>query len=247
MPPPPPSGDLYRKPGMARRRANGISSGTVPARINFSTNANTTPADGNGGRVPTPIYGHFTSTDVNMDTSEAAMSNFIHPAARFQLGRTHNILSPMMSEDGESEADWWHRRRLPSPADSPVASQQMDVDVDGHPGNADDMDDVPCPDIGAMDLLSSDRDHTQHPSDKISPLQLENNLITPAATPNSCASSSGAGDCDYTMLEHHAVGNPGSIATSSQSRKGKLVMGFRSDCDKCQKHAPGHYSHIVWS
>jgi hypothetical protein len=26
-----------------------------------------------------------------------------------------------------------------------------------------------------------------------------------------------------------------------------IAMGFRADCDKCQRRVPGHYSHIVRS
>ncbi|EFQ97762.1 hypothetical protein MGYG_00803 [Nannizzia gypsea CBS 118893] len=30
-------------------------------------------------------------------------------------------------------------------------------------------------------------------------------------------------------------------------RKATIAMGFRADCDKCQRREPGHYSHIVYS
>ncbi|ERF72402.1 hypothetical protein EPUS_06031 [Endocarpon pusillum Z07020] len=132
---PPPSVSSWRRPQMTRRRSNGISAMTQSMQMNFSTNAD--QPDANGGRIPTPIYGHFTSTDVNMDTSEASLNSFIHPSARFQLRHNHNVLSPMMSEDGESEADWWRRRRLPSPAESPVISQRMETDDLTGPGMMD--------------------------------------------------------------------------------------------------------------
>lgn len=31
----------------------------------------------------------------------------------------------------------------------------------------------------------------------------------------------------------------------SQSRRGRLVMGFRADCVRCQNHESGHYSHFT--
>jgi len=31
------------------------------------------------------------------------------------------------------------------------------------------------------------------------------------------------------------------------SRAARLVMGYRSDCEKCAQRVPGHYSHIIWS
>jgi hypothetical protein len=210
MPPPILSG--WKKPQLARRRSNGISSMIPPMPMNFSTNAD--QPDANGGRIPTPIYGHFTSTDVNMDTSEAAMNSFLHPAARFQLRQNHNVLSPMMSEEGESEADWWRRRRLPSPAESPILSQRMETD------------DLTSP--GMMDALSFDNIRT-HNSD-----------MSHEAHSSPPLSSSSRGSRGHAMFERRS--DPGSEAP----RKGKLVMGFRADCEKCQKRVPGHYSHIVW-
>jgi hypothetical protein len=209
--PPPAVGDR-KKPGFTRQRSNGISSMTPPMRINFSPN--TAQPDANGGRIPTPIYGHFTSTDVNMDTSEAAMNSFIRPAARFQIRHNHNILSPMMSEDGESEADWWRKRRLPSPADSPFISHQTETDDLGSPS--------------MMDALSFDN------------VQMHNSEINDADKPSPPLSCSSKGSTGHAMFERR------SNASSETPRKGKLVMGFRADCEKCHKHVPGHYSHIVW-
>ena len=181
-------------------------------QMNFSTAAD--HPDANGGRIPTPIYGHFTSTDVNMDTSEAALNSFIHPAARFQLRHCHNVLSPMMSEDSESEADWWLRRRLPSPAESPTMSQRMETD------------DLTSP--GMMDALSFDnvRNHDSGMDEETNP-----------SPPLSYTSKGSKG---HAMFERRS--DPGPDAP----RKGKLLMGFRADCEKCQKRVPGHDSHIVW-
>lgn len=209
---PPPSGTEWKKPQLIRKRSNGIAAMTPPAEMSFSTN--TDLPDANGGRIPTPIYGHFASTDVNMDTSEAALNSFIHPAARFQLRRNHNILSPMMSEDGESEADWWRRRQLPSPAESPTISQRMETD------------DLENPDM--MDALSFDNMQAHN-----SAMELENNSTPPQ-------SSSSSGSKGHAMFERRRD------AGSEGPRKGKLVMGFRADCEKCSKRVPGHYSHIVW-
>lgn len=211
MPPPLRSG--CKTPRLTQRRSNGTSSVNAPMQMNFSPNSDQT--DCNGGRIPTPIYGHFTSTDVNMDTSEAAMNSFIHPAARFQLRHNHNVLSPMMSEDGESEADWWRRRRLPSPAQSPIiSSQRMDTDELTSPG--------------MMDALSFDNIRAHN-----SELNYDINSSPPL-------SSSSKGSKGHAMFERR------SDTASEAPRKGKLVMGFRADCEKCQKRLPGHYSHIVW-
>lgn len=210
---PPPSHGSWKKPQLTRRVSNGISSLTPPTPMNFSTN--TDQADANGGRLPTPIYGHFTSTDVNMDTSEAALNSFIHPAGRLQLRHSHNVLSPMMSEDGESEAEWWRRRRLPSPTESPVmSSQRMDTD------------DLTSP--GMMDALSFDN------------IRAHNSEIHPENNTNPPLSSSSRGSKGHAMFERR------SDTSSEAPRKAKLVMGFRADCEKCQKRVPGHYSHIVW-
>lgn len=206
---PPPSRNGLKRPPMTRQRSNGISC-LVPPSIAVNKE--------DGRRVPTPIYGHFTSTDVNMDTSEASMNSFIHPSARFQLRNdNHNMLSPMMSEDGESEAEWWRKRQLPSPAQSPIGSQHME------------MDGLPSP--GMLDALSFVNIRT-HNSEK-------NNGLLPQGSPPLTTASS-------TTSKGHAMFERRSPVTSPHPRKGKLVMGFRPDCIKCQKRVPGHYSHIVW-
>lgn len=211
---PPPSTGGWKKPHLTRRRSNGISSLTSPMHMNFSPNVD--QPDANGGRIPTPIYGHFTSTDVNMDTAEAALNSFIHPAARLQLRHTHNVLSPMISEDGESEAEWWKRRRLPSPAESPImSSQRMDTD------------DLTSP--GMMDALSFDN------------IRTHNSEMDQDHTPSPPLSSTFRGSKGHAMFDRRS-----DDTSSDVPRKGKLVMGFRADCEKCQKRVPGHYSHIVW-
>ncbi|KAK2731748.1 hypothetical protein FQN57_003183 [Myotisia sp. PD_48] len=44
------------------------------------------------------------------------------------------------------------------------------------------------------------------------------------------------------------VGAHSSIPVTSKPRKkATLAMGFRADCEKCQRRVPGHYSHIVYS
>lgn len=55
-------------------------------------------------RLPTPIYGHFSDRDVNMD---------MHGAG----ARASTLLSPFIRE--EEEAPWWRGHHLPSPADTP--------------------------------------------------------------------------------------------------------------------------------
>jgi hypothetical protein len=123
----------------------------------------------------------------------------------------------MMSEDGESEAEWWRKRQLPSPAQSPIGSQHME------------MDGLPSP--GMLDALSVVNIRT-HNSEN-------NNDLLPQGSPPLTTGSS-------TTSKGHAMFERRSPATSPHPRKGKLVMGFRPDCTKCQKRVPGHYSHIVW-
>lgn len=52
------------------------------------------PVNPSGGRIPTPIYGHFTN-DVNMEMGELTAANVV----------------PTIRE----EDDWWRKRELPSP------------------------------------------------------------------------------------------------------------------------------------
>ena len=203
-------GGSWKSPYLSRRRANGISAMTPPPMMNFATN--TEQPDSKGARIPTPIYGHFTSTDVNMDSSEAAMNSFIHPgAALSQFRHCQNVLSPMMSEEGESEADWWRRRRLPSPVESPMMPTRMETD------------DLASPSV--MDVLSFENIRSHN-------MQM---MEADAGNPSS----------PQFMMERRPVEGSGSRG-DQQPKKGKLVMGYRADCDKCQKRLPRHYSHIIW-
>ena len=52
-------------------------------------------------RIPTPIYGHFSSNDVNMGTAGGTGPSM--------------SLSPLIRE--EEESHWWRGRRLPSPVE----------------------------------------------------------------------------------------------------------------------------------
>ena len=54
-------------------------------------------------RLPTPIYGHFNDSDVNMDMSGAS-------------ARSSTLLSPLIRE--EDEPSWWRDYRPPSPVDT---------------------------------------------------------------------------------------------------------------------------------
>jgi hypothetical protein len=54
-------------------------------------------------RLPTPIYGHFNDSDVNMDMNGAH-------------ARSSTLLSPLIRE--EEEVPWWRGHRLPSPVDA---------------------------------------------------------------------------------------------------------------------------------
>jgi hypothetical protein len=54
-------------------------------------------------RLPTPIYGHFIDSDVNMDMSGAS-------------ARSTTLLSPLIRE--EDEPYWWRDHCLPSPVDA---------------------------------------------------------------------------------------------------------------------------------
>lgn len=40
---------------------------------------------------------------------------------------------------------------------------------------------------------------------------------------------------------------PTRIADNHSGRQARLHMGYRADCEKCRRHVPGHYTHILWS
>jgi hypothetical protein len=168
-----------------------------------------------GGRTATPIHGHFT---LNMRPERMIESN--------------NVNSPVrVPSKTAEEADWWRRRRLPSPISESgdTAEEQLNEPLASPPTDEDTLDMSNWPDSPSS--MAVDSDITSPPQTF---LQVpEQSIDIPARL--------------YSD-DHHmaAISEP---VTATTRRKGKIgfAMGYRADCEKCQMKVPGHYSHIVRS
>jgi hypothetical protein len=143
-------------------------------------------------RMPTPIYGHFNDSDVNMDMNGAGV-------------RPSTLLSPLIRE--EEEPSWWRGHRLPSPVDTFDGLMTPVSQADGM------MDRLNVNTAGSND---ASRNETPFPA---------------------------LSDQGLSIFEGQSE-SFGVEPDASRSRR--LTMGFRTDCDKCQRRVPGHYSHIVY-
>ncbi|QKX62432.1 uncharacterized protein TRUGW13939_09593 [Talaromyces rugulosus] len=173
-----------------------------------------------GGRAATPIHGHFT---LNMRPERMTESNSIN--------------SPVcLPSKTAEEADWWRRRRLPSPiseSGDTAEEQQLNEPLTSPPIDEEDTLDMSnWPDSPSS--MAVDSDITSPPPQTF--LQVpEQSLDIPARL--------------YSDDHHHMAAISEPVTTATTRRKGKIsfAMGYRADCEKCQMKVPGHYSHIVRS
>lgn len=164
-----------------------------------------------GGRIATPIYGHF-GTDVSMDLG--AEDNA--PAA------ASVSIATIMEED---ESKWWRRRRLPSPASEDggdPGSLVSPVDEDGGM-------------LGRLNMSSSAEDLTNNATHG------EEMVFTRSENGDWSRQGIGGG----LLARRVRSDRRGSETQQPSHGKMSLSMGFRADCDKCQRRVPGHYSHII--
>lgn len=168
-----------------------------------------------GGRAATPIHGHFT---LNMRPERMTESN----------NNTNRIYTPTKTAE---EAEWWRRRRLPSPISESgdIVEEQLNEPLAPAAHEEDITDMSNWPDSPSSMAIDSDNSPAQ------TFLQVpEQSIDIPARLYD----------------DHHMATVPEPVATTTtKTGKGKIgfAMGYRADCEKCQMKVPGHYSHIVRS
>lgn len=208
-----------------------------------------------GGRTATPIFSHFTS---HMNT-DSMMRDAASPAEP-QFSQASR---PVQTD---TEANWWRRRRLPSP----ISEDETQLNR-----------------VGLEDRLKQYPNDAQHYTGVYTPAGIRIS-VTPVQndTPPSgfahgppvghAFPSSSSSLSSYTPNGHHQPqaglpfghnpahnGNlnlntntpatrPASnvVARSTNNQRPQkltIAMGFRADCEKCQQRVPGHYSHIIRS
>ncbi|KAG8206596.1 hypothetical protein GTR04_6021 [Trichophyton interdigitale] len=75
------------------------------------------------------------------------------------------------------------------------------------------------------------------PTDKFGGLQENTSTLQPPTNP----------DAGTFQKYSDLTANHTATSMARPPKKATIAMGFRADCDKCQRREPGHYSHIVYS
>lgn len=206
-----------------------------------------------GGRTATPIYGHFTR---NMDLNAMA-----------QTGTTGlappggPVSSPFPSA---AESDWWRRRRLPSPISEGEDSLASPADcmterLQARYGEI--LQSKPDEDLPNASFMGQNQmTNAQRPGPP--PQIITSNadesgvsrghlgsyveLSAPPSRrfPAIDTSSSNVPPENAAPVPSRSRSN--AFGSSSGGKVG-FSMGYRSDCDKCLRKVPGHYSHIIRS
>ncbi|KAK2765216.1 hypothetical protein FQN54_008915 [Arachnomyces sp. PD_36] len=201
-----------------------------------------------GGRTATPIYGHFTR---NMDLN--AMAQTSSPAlAPPSWGK---VSSPAPST---AESDWWRRRRLPSPISEGEDSPATPADY--MTGQLREMYGKYQEDFGGLAPLPDDDDSmldaTRQAVPRIVTSSVDENGVAQNRAPPVELSAPPAprfrhtehSNNDQPLADTHGQShNRSNGFGASGGGKISFSMGYRADCDKCQRKVPGHYSHIVRS
>ncbi|PGH13646.1 hypothetical protein AJ79_03494 [Helicocarpus griseus UAMH5409] len=197
-----------------------------------------------GGRTATPIYDHF---NPNMNVDAMTEDN-----AASDPSTTTFSNSLLALTDGEI---WWRRRRLPSPISEdevspttpfPKDNRLLKPKVTRQPTSpfSDVWEGIPSHQISSE---QQQQPWTPHPLNQNKGAN-EQYAITSHPHPHSDHRDTSVQNwrdeaIRITTPEPPPVSND---STPRPSRtKLSIAMGYRADCDKCQRRLPGHYSHIV--
>lgn len=179
-----------------------------------------------GGRTATPIYSHFT-TNMNVDS--------MMQESPFEIAGNSGNATPSFRTDSE---DWWRRRRLPSPISEDEISPTTTTWVPRLPD-----------DNFAMNLSLGSASGTVAESHTV---LRRNPPFQNDVNPTACSESLGdtnPGNSNRANTPPFANTPPADDSSTPKQNRKKLsiAMGYRADCDKCQRRVPGHYSHIIQS
>lgn len=200
-----------------------------------------------GGRTATPLHGHF-NRNTNLNTmAETGNSNLAPP------GGTVSSPFPLTTE-----SDWWRNRPPPSPiseGEDSLASPadfmterlqtmygglQSKSDEDSTTGqNQMSNVQIPCP----PQIITSNADErgvSRGHSGSYIELSAPPNRRVPATDHPS------GNDPPANAIPVLSRSRSNAFGSSSGGKVG-FSMGYRSDCDKCLRKVPGHYSHITRS
>lgn len=222
------------------RSGNGlVSSPAFPRLLSISASPAATTA-----RIPTPIYGHFSSqlprsaaaSQIHSPNTAATVTSPLAGVARLS-SEPHNALLQ-------------RRRRLPLPISESAgleALQARGIDTILESPRGADSSLSPSTTISMLEELNmkTGSPACANPARVHTPSMLATPLTphTPTmglGSADACASASRDGS------SHSPSGRRRSDAVSGgESRRFVFSMGFRADCDKCKERVPGHYSHVL--
>ncbi|WEW59058.1 hypothetical protein PRK78_004526 [Emydomyces testavorans] len=196
-----------------------------------------------GGRTATPIFSHFTS---NMNT-DSMMRDTLSP--------TEPQCSHPSQPAATDEANWWRRRRLPSPIsedETQVNKVALDEGFKHHSKQAEQFTGTynppgirisVTPAQSGMPLSGFPDAQAEHRIPSLHSRTVENQ-------PNSglAFGDSSVRNGSLSTLPTRPASTVSDCSTHSpRPQKLTIAMGFRADCDKCRQRVPGHYSHIIRS
>lgn len=181
-----------------------------------------------GGRTSTPIYSHFT-----LNMNKELMVNSTRDA-------TSTLPTPTAQDS--SEANWWRRRRLPSPISEAGDVPELDsTNTAGkEAGHSNDWPDSPSSMDVDDDKPSNMYLQAPEPNQRLAtrtPVEVKSESTVSISITSPSSSSSSAS----------TVSTKAPSITVPKREKISFSMGYRADCEKCQMKVPGHYSHIVRS
>ncbi|KAK2808574.1 hypothetical protein FQN50_004606 [Emmonsiellopsis sp. PD_5] len=204
-----------------------------------------------GGRTATPIYGHFTA-NMNVDS-------MVHDSTAQNDPPVASSNSTLPLTDGE---DWWRRRKLPSPiSEDEISPTTPFPRISTYPTKSTDellasshvwrqrSNHISCQDIPPT-LAQNIPTNDQH--NEIRPFQT--NTTPPNQNENQNPANWAKDPLDTNNWAQQTTtpqpGTPPPAINDTTPRptgrsKISIAMGYRADCDKCQRRVPGHYSHII--
>lgn len=207
-----------------------IPSNVVDRSLNFS-----------GGRTATPIYSHFMGNmPPKMTMDDGANSSVLLPSnktpgsmqsSRNDLSRQRRLPSPISEDENInalSQEQFWRAVQNNNTQVYPSAIPYTGVNHDTAPK----LPSIHMADAQTMHLANYGEESVHGTKQS-----LPENRAYPVPP---AFSEPGNG------LQNQ-YGNPTNADMLQRQKKASIAMGFRADCDKCQRRVPGHYSHIVYS
>ncbi|OAX78970.1 hypothetical protein ACJ72_06718 [Emergomyces africanus] len=226
-----------------------------------------------GGRTATPIYGHFTvnmnpnvmGQGSNTAANDPSISVPSSAAGSISSSITTIVTSSPSTDSlpvlADGEGAWWSRRRLPSPiSEDEVSPTTTFPQINRHQKTKSNISTTGVSASGPSNQAWERKSPNTSSSEPQKQAWTSSTLAIPeqnytwhvdtnphkntwshqsatrtAAHPNTTDTPPVSTD-NTTIPQREKTGRTSKIS---------IAMGYRADCDKCQRRVPGHYSHII--